>query len=165
MIFDKGLVEAALFSASGPLHLRDLAEKIGLSEESAYDAAESLIDDYNRREGAIQIIKTGKEYLMQLREEYTHVAGKTSDGEITKGTMKTLVTIAYNQPLMQSELFKNLGARVYDDVRTLVDMGLVSKKRVGQSAELTTTKKFSEYFGIGSTKKEDIRAWIDKKQR
>ena len=59
MIFDKGLVEAALFSASGPLHLRDLAEKTGLSEESAYDAAESLIDDYNRREGAIQIIKTG----------------------------------------------------------------------------------------------------------
>ena len=165
MIFNKGLVEAALFSASGPIHLRDLAEKTGLTEDETFEAAESLIDDYRRREGAIQIIKTGREYLMQLREEYTHVAGKTSEGEISKGMMKTLVTIAYNQPLMQSELFRNLGARVYDDVRALVDMGLISKKRVGQSAELTTTKKFSEYFGIGSTKKEDIRAWIDRKQR
>ncbi len=165
MIFNKGLVEAALFSASGPLHIRDLAEKTGLTEDEVYEAGESLIDDYRRREGAIQVIRTGKEYLMQLSEEYTHVAGKTSDGEISKGMMKTLVTIAYNQPLMQSELFRNLGARVYDDVRALVDMGLVSKKRVGQSAELTTTKKFSEYFGIGSTKKEDIRTWIDKKQR
>ena len=165
MIFNKGLVEADLLSAYGPIHLRDLAEKTGLTEDETFEAAESLIDDYRRREGAIQIIKTGREYLMQLREEYTHVAGKTSEGEISKGMMKTLVTIAYNQPLMQSELFRNLGARVYDDVRALVDMGLVSKKRVGQSAELTTTKKFSEYFGIGSTKKEDIRAWIDRKQR
>jgi segregation and condensation protein B len=79
--------------------------------------------------------------------------------------MKTAVTIAYNQPVMQSELCRNLGPRVYDDVRALMDLDLINGKPVGQSLELTTTKKFSEYFGISSTKKEDIRKWIEENER
>ncbi len=62
---------------------------------------------------------------------------------------------------MQSELFKVRGPRTYDDVHALVEMGFVSAKKSGQSKELTTTKKFSEYFGIGSTRKDDIRKWIE----
>jgi segregation and condensation protein B len=66
---------------------------------------------------------------------------------------------------MQSELCRNLGPRVYDDVRALMDLDLINGKRVGQSLELTPTKQFSEYFGISSTKKEDIRRWIEENER
>lgn len=86
--------------------------------------------------------------------------------DLTKSQQKTLMMIAYNQPVMQSKLSRgdNIGSRVYDDVRSLIDMGLVAGKRVGQTLELTTTKKFSEYVGISSTKPEDIRAWLDKRR-
>ena len=53
------------------------------------------------------------------------------------------------------------GPRAYDDVHTLIDMGLVHARPVGQSKELTTTPKFSEQFGVGSTKKADIKKWIE----
>ncbi|MBQ7405078.1 MAG: SMC-Scp complex subunit ScpB, partial [Candidatus Methanomethylophilaceae archaeon] len=75
--------------------------------------------------------------------------------------MRTLSTIAYNQPVLQSELFKTRGPRTYDDVHKLIELGFVSGRKVGQTLELTTTKRFSEYFGIGSTRKADIRAWIE----
>lgn len=156
----KGAVEAALFSAAQPFRVRDIAEKTGLSDEAVRSALKVLIAEYDDRESAIRINKIGSEYRMQLREEYTECAGKFSDMEISRGMMKTVVTVAYNQPVMQSDLCKNLGARIYDDVKNLMEMGLVSGKPVGQSLELTTTKKFCEYFGIEGGKPEDIRKWL-----
>lgn len=161
----KSAVEAALFSAASPITVREIAEKTGLPDAQVRELLKTLIQEYDSRDSAIQITKTENTYRMQLRSEFTDLAEDFSEIELNRGMMKTVVTIAYNQPVMQSELCKNLGARVYDDVRSLIDMGLVSGKRVGQTLELTTTKKFSEYFGIGSTKHEDIRAWIEKRQR
>jgi segregation and condensation protein B len=98
---------------------------------------------------------------MMLRTEYTDFTGKFAKAEMTGGMMRTLSTIAYNQPVLQSELFRTRGPRVYDDVRALMEMDMVAGKRSGQTLELTTTKKFSEYFGIGSTRISDIKKWIE----
>jgi len=158
----KGAVEAALFSSAQGLHVKDVAEKTGLSDNTVRMALKTLIDEYDRRKSAIMIIKIGSEYVMQLRGEYTDYAGKFSELELSSGTMKTVVTIAYNQPVLQSELCKNLGSRIYDDVHELVGLGLINGKPSGQTLELTTTKKFSEYFGISGTKPEDVRKWLEK---
>lgn len=160
----KNAVEAALFSASGPIKLSEIAEKIGVPVEEVRYAAKDLITEYDERGSAIVILKVGSEYRMQLRDEYTDCAGQFSKLEMSRSMMRTVVTIAYHQPVMQSELCRTLGPRVYDDVRALKDMGLIAGKRVGQSLELTTTKKFSETFGINSVKKEDIRKWIQENE-
>ena len=157
----KAAVEAALFSAAGNLRISEMAEKTGLTEEEVRTALLDLRRDYDVRESAIMIAKIGGEYRMMLRTEYTECAGSFSKAEMTPGMMRTLSTIAYNQPVLQSELFKIRGPRTYDDVHALVEMGFVSAKKSGQTKELTTTKKFSEYFGIGSTRKDDIRKWIE----
>jgi segregation and condensation protein B len=157
----KAAVEAALFSAAGNLRISEMAEKTGLTEEEVRTALLDLRRDYDVRESAIMIAKIGGEYRMMLRTEYTECAGSFSKAEMTPGMMRTLSTIAYNQPVLQSDLFKIRGPRTYDDVHALVEMGFVSAKKSGQTKELTTTKKFSEYFGIGSTRKDDIRKWIE----
>lgn len=164
-MYSKGAVEAALFSSAEPVSVSSIAERTGQTEEEVNVALIALIAEYEERGSAIRIVRLGNDYRMQLSDDYTEIAGEFAKVELTKGMMKTLVTIAYNQPIMQSELNKNLGARVYDDVRALREMGLVSGKSIGQSLELTTTKKFSEYFGIGSTRKEDIREWIEKSEK
>ncbi|MBO4569102.1 MAG: SMC-Scp complex subunit ScpB [Candidatus Methanomethylophilaceae archaeon] len=157
----KAAVEAALFSAAGNLRISEMAEKTGLTEEEVRTALLDLRRDYDMRESAIMIAKIGGEYRMMLRTEYTECAGSFSKAEMTPGMMRTLSTIAYNQPVLQSDLFKIRGPRTYDDVHALTEMGFVSAKKSGQTKELTTTKKFSEYFGIGSTRKDDIRKWIE----
>jgi segregation and condensation protein B len=158
---EKGAVEAALFSSSENLRISDIAEKTGLSEEDVRYALKDLRKEYEDRDSAIMIAKIGSEFRMMLRTEYSDYTGMFAKAEMTGGMMRTLSTIAYNQPVLQSELFKTRGPRTYDDVHALVAMDFVSGKKSGQTLELTTTKKFSEYFGIGSTRVADIRKWIE----
>ena len=159
----KGAVEAALYSASDKLSLSEIAEKTGIPVEEVRTAVMDLRRDYEERDSAIQIAKIGTEYRMMLRPEYSECTGNFAKAELSGGVLRTLTTIAYYQPVMQAELLKLRGPRVYDDVHTLVEMDFVSKKRAGNTWELTTTKKFAEYFGIGSTKIKDIQAWIKSK--
>ena len=56
-----------------------------------------------------------------------------------------------------------LGAKIYEHVKDLSDLGLIRLKDVGRTKLITTTPRFSEYFGISSTKKDDIRKWLTKK--
>ncbi len=157
----RGAVEAALFTSSHPMPVREIAERTSLSEEKVKDVLQDLSRVYDMVNSAIRIAKIGNDYAMALREEYTHYAENFVGGELTKGMMKTLATIAYNQPILQSELFRNIGARVYEDVPALIEMGFVHAKKVGQTKELTITKKFMEYFGVEASSKDGIRKWIE----
>ena len=156
----KGAVEAALFSASGNLRTSDIAAKTGLPIEEVRSAIMDLRREYEERDSAIQIAKIGVEYRMMLRPEYSECTGTFAKPEMSAGVLRTLTTIAYYQPVLQSELLKLRGPRVYDDVHVLTEMDFVAKKKSGNTWELTTTKKFAEYFGIGSTKVKDIQKWI-----
>jgi len=155
------MVEAALFAATGPLTPVDIAGRTGLDEASVRYALKDLRMEYDMRGSAIIISKTGEEYRMMLRPDCVGFTDLFARPEISGGMMRTLSTIAYNQPVLQSKLVRTRGPRAYDDVHRLSDMGLVSAKPCGQSYELTTTNKFAEQFGIGSTRKADIKKWIE----
>jgi len=156
----KAAVEAALFSSSENLRVSEIAAKTNLPVEEVRTAVMDLRREYDERDSAIQIAKIGTEYRMMLRPEYSECTGTFSKAELSGGALRTLTTIAYYQPVLQSELLKLRGPRVYDDVHTLVDMDFVARKKAGNTWELTTTKRFAEYFGIGSTRVKDIKAWI-----
>lgn len=157
----RGVVEAALFTSSGPLSMEDLMDRTCLSAEKIENVLKDLERVYDMINSAMRIGKVGDGYSIMLRDEYTGYVEKYVGSELTKGMMKTLATIAYNQPITQSELNRNIGARVYEDVPALVELGLIHAKRVGQTKELTTTRKFLEYFGIESSTKDGIRKWIE----
>lgn len=157
----KGAVEAALFASADNLKLSDIAERTGFPEEEVRTAMMDLRREYEERDSAIVISKIGSEFRMMLRPEFNDYIGMFGKAEMSAGLMRTLSTIAYNQPVLQSELVRTRGPRGYDDVHRLIEMGFVSGRKSGQTLELTTTKRFSEYFGIGSTRKSDIRRWIE----
>lgn len=161
----KGAVEAALFSSAENLRVSDIAVKIERPESAVRQALNDLRKEYNDRNSAMTIAKFGSQYRMMLRSEYADFTGEFSRAEMSGGTMRTLSTIAYNQPVLQSELFKTLGARVYEDVRDLMERGFVNGKKKGQTLELSTTRKFKEYFGITGTGKKAITKWIESQSR
>jgi hypothetical protein len=78
-------------------------------------------------------------------------------------TLKALTLIAYHQPILQSLLAKMLGEAAYEEVERLRGLGLVRTEPKGSTLELWTTKAFAEYFGIASTKPEEIRAFLETK--
>jgi segregation and condensation protein B len=158
----RGAVEAALFASAKGLRVIDIANRTGLTEEAVRVALKSLSIEYERMGSAIKIAKIEAEYAFQLRDEYSHYSEKFSEAEVSRSVLRTAATIAYNQPLLQSELFRTLGSRVYDDVRKLMELDLISGRPKGQTLELTTTRKFAEHFGIEGTSKADVKKWIER---
>ena len=162
---EKSTVEAALFAASEPLTAADIADRTGMDISVIRYALKDLRMEYEMRDSAIIISAIDGNYRMQLRAEYQKYSGVFAAPEFPTGVMRTLSTIAYNQPVLQSQIVKVRGPRGYADITTLVDAGYVYSKPHGQSYMLTTTKKFSEDFGVGSTRPEDVREWILKNSK
>lgn len=154
-----------MFAATESLRVSDIVSRTGLDEASVRYALKDLKMEYDMRDSAIMISEAGGDYRMVLRPDCTKFTEMFARPEMPAGVMRTLSTIAYNQPVLQSKLVTVRGPRAYEDVHTLVDMGFVRARVCGQSKELTTTAKFSEQFGIGSTRKEDIRKWIEEQSR
>jgi segregation and condensation protein B len=154
------VVEAVLFSSSSPVKVAEIADISQLSQDAVRRALHRLIEEYEGKECSMEVVRTGMKYSMQLRKDYVQFSANYAVQELDPGVVKTAAIIAYNQPILQSDLAKKKGANVYDDVRSLRHLGLVTGKKTGQTLLLSTTKKFSEYFGI-STKKEDIKEWME----
>lgn len=155
------IVEAALFSASRPLRAVEIATNTGLTLQAVRKALKILIKEYDERGSAIEIGKVGSAYDMRLREEFQTHAMPFAEREVPEDALKTAALVAYHQPVLQSELVKMLGTGVYDHVRTLRSMGLIRAQKAGHTLKLTTTRRFCEYFGIESTRREDIKRWIE----
>ena len=155
------IVEAVLFASSKPLRMVEMEAATQLSSDVIRRAFARLSKQYQERASSIELIKIGARYAMQLRKEYSAYGMPFSEVEVPKECLRTAAYIAYNQPIKQSELAETLGSEVYEHVRTLRAAGLIAAKRQGHTYLLSTSKKFPEYFGIPSARKEDIKSWME----
>ncbi len=154
------VVEGMLFSADKPLRIADIEDATALERGAVRSAIKKLASDYRRRNTALEVVKVGSRWTMQVRSEYTPAVRSVAAPEVDPKLLRTLALIAYHQPVLQSDLQEMLGPKVYDHVRELKALGLINATPKGASKELTTTQKFPEYFGIDSAKKEDIKKFM-----
>ncbi len=158
-------VEAVLFASSKPLRMNEIVAATQLSEDVIRRAITKLKKEYDERESSIEVVKIGIRYAMQLRKEYTLYGLPFAEKELPREVLKTAAYVAYNQPILQSDLAKTLGSEVYEHVRLLGEAGLITRHRQGQTFLLTTSKHFAEYFGIASSRKEDIKKWMEQQAK
>ena len=163
---EKRLVESILFSASKPVSINEIKETTGLTLNKIKKLLNELIEDYSvklKDETSMEIVKAGEKYAMQVKKKYVDQTIMIAKPEINSNLLKTLTLIAFHQPLKQSNLRRMIGVKAYDHVDELTSMKLVYSKKHGSTEMLTTTKLFPEYFGIDSTKPEDIKDFLVKK--
>jgi segregation and condensation protein B len=163
---EKRIIESILFSTNKPISIKKIKENTGFSTRIIKDSLKDLINDYtiNRKnETSMEIVKAGDKYIMQLKKGYIEPSISVSKPEIKYDILKTLSLIAFHQPLKQSNLRRMAGQKIYDHVDELVSMKIVNTKKHGTTEILTTTKLFPEYFGIDSTKPEEIRKYLAEK--
>lgn len=157
------VIEAELFSAAKPVTVTDLQTASGLDARTIRSALKKLIDEYNSSDRAIEIAKMGPRYAMQVKKEFSKEAGRLANLKIPKDVLKTASLIAYYQPVLQSKMFDLIGNRIYDDVKQLIDLGLVRARPKRKSVELTTTKRFIETFGIDARSRGEVKAWLEER--
>ena len=163
---EERLVESVLFSASKPVSINEIKEATGLPTKKISETIDTLIENYNvnrKNDTSIEIIKAGSKYTMQVKKKFFEQSIMVTKPEIQSHHLKTLALIAFHQPIKQSNLRRMIGPKVYDHVDDLSAMRLIYAKKHGSTEMLTTTKLFPEYFGIDSTKPEELREFLAKK--
>ena len=154
-------VEAALFSGGKALDATEVAEATGLSRNKALGALDSLFELYKTREGALEIVKLGHKYALQLKTEAVEYGRRLAPQEIPSYLLRTLALIAHEQPMLQKELKHKLGDKVYEHVRELVELGMIQRDRKGRSFELSVTQAFMEYFGINADNQNELKTYLE----
>ncbi|MGI0067904.1 MAG: SMC-Scp complex subunit ScpB, partial [Thermoplasmata archaeon] len=157
-------VESVLFASGRPLAVGEISEAIGLSDfRPVQRALRTLQATYENRQTALEVRRVGDRYALQLREEYVPAVQSVTPVEMAPRTLKTLTLIAYHQPILQSILVRMTGDTAYEEVQRLRGMGLIHTEAKGSTLELSTSRRFAECFGIGSTKPEEIRHFLERK--
>lgn len=157
-------LEAILFAGGAPLSVRELTEKAGETDFRVVQRAlRHLVRTYAGRQTSLEIRRVGDRYALQVREEFLPSVHSVQPLEIPPRTLKALTLIAYHQPMLQSTLVKMIGEGAYQEVQELTSFGLIRADPKGSTLSLTTTPRFAEYFGIGSSRPEEIRQFLSKK--
>jgi segregation and condensation protein B len=147
-------VEAALFISGKFMSIQELVALTDVNPILLRRILEDLSDKYS--ESGIEVIHQNNMWKMDVSREYVWMVNKLASGssEFTKAEQESLAIIAYKQPIKQSVLIKIRGNKGYDHVRKFVEMGLINKKRIGHTAELTLNDNFHEYFHLGNAETE-----------
>jgi segregation and condensation protein B len=157
-------VEAVLFASGKPLSVKELTEALSLDDyRPVQKAVRTLEQTYENRQSSLEVRRVGDRFALQLKEEYVATVHAVTPVEMGARTVKALTLIAYHQPILQSHLVRMLGDVAYEEVQHLRGMGLVHTEVRGSTLELTTTRRFAEYFGIPSSRPEEIRKYLEGK--
>jgi segregation and condensation protein B len=150
-------VEALLFLAGTPLSTEEIAGALGMGTGDVGGFLEALAREYSGRGSAIEVVRAGRKWVMQVRED---CAPDTLEGlrpQLPADLLKTAALIAYHQPIKQSKLVAMQGSKAYRHVTTLARMKLIRAQASGHTLELSTTSLFPEYFGLPAEDREGLR--------
>lgn len=141
-------VEAALFIAGKYLTVQELISLTDVNPILLKKILSDLQDLY--KDKGIEIVRKNDLWKMDVSGEYAWMVNKlaTGNAEFGKAEQETLAIIAYKQPMKQSVLIKIRGNKGYDHIKKFVDMGLVHKKKMGHTSELTLSETFYDYFHL-----------------
>jgi segregation and condensation protein B len=143
-------IEAILYLKGKPLTVSEIADYAGCDRATAEEGIIELMDNYARRDSALEVVETATGYSLQLRSDFHDLVQTLIPVELGVGALRTLAAIALNSPILQSELIELRGSGVYQHVPELVELGFVRKRRDGESRSysLQVTPKFHQYFQI-----------------
>ena len=156
-------IEAIIYIKGRPVSLEEIfaclhqqtTESSKISEAdraSIEDGLIELMNDYARRNSALEIVETETGYTLQLKDEYEYLLQELVPAELGKGALRTLAAVALKNPILQTELIDLRGSSAYQQVAELVRLGFVRKREQadGRSYWLEVTNKFHQYFEISN---------------
>ena len=150
MIVAASKIEAILYLKGKPMSIGEIADCAKCDRATAEEGIIELVDEYARRDSALEVVETPQGYSLQLRSDFNELVQTLIPVELGVGALRTLAAIALNSPMLQSDLINVRGSGAYQHVPELVEQGFVRKKRSGDSRSfsLQVTPKFHLYFQI-----------------
>lgn len=141
-------IEAALFISGRFMSLQELIAITNVNPILLKKILADLQDKY--KNSGITIVHQENSWKMDVAENYLEMVNRLATGssEFSKAEQETLATIAYKGPIKQSVIIKIRGNKAYDHIKNFAELGLIIKKKMGHTAELSLSDKFYEYFSL-----------------
>ena len=156
----KNIVESLLFASESPLSVDQL--KSALPETPAAEirrAASALVSEYAARKGGIILAEVAGGYQFRTRPDYSSYVHKLREPQplkLSRAAMETLAIVAYQQPVLRSEIEHIRGVSSGNTLRFLQERKLIrilGRRDVpGRPLVYGTTKKFLETFDLKDLK-------------
>ena len=155
------LLEATLFGAGRSMTVADLSLALGYDEDEMLDSLYSLRSTLKRRRGgALQVAEVGDRWAIEVKPDIANHLPKETKTEIPQKLLKAAALVAYHQPMAQSRVVELLGQKAYDYVRELAQLGMIDRRKDGNTRRLITTRRFSEAFGCPYTDRKKVKQWF-----
>ena len=152
-----GLLEALLLASGDPLPIQRVEELLGCSKEEVLALAESLKQIYAADTHGLELVNVSSKLQLRtkaLYAEYVRNLIAIKPRKLSQAALETLAVIAYQQPVVKSEIDKIRGVDVAPTIKTLLERNLVKilgyQASVGQPALYGTTEEFLSIFGLAS---------------
>lgn len=152
----KSALEAILFAAGEPVPAARISLILEQDEETVWDAARELSEQYEKEGRGIRILKLDKALQMCSAPEYAAVIGKTLEQRkppmLSQPALETLAVVAYFQPVTRAYIDQVRGVDSSYTVGVLIDRGLIERcgklDVPGRPSLLRTTDVFLRTMGI-----------------
>lgn len=152
-----GLLEALLLASGDPLSIGKLQDILVCSKSEVLALADSLQQLCSVEARGIEVVVVAEKLQLRTKAIYADyvrqlVAAKPR--RLSQAALETLAVIAYQQPVVKSEIDKIRGVDVAPTIKTLLERNLVKiigyQASVGQPALYGTTEDFLKVFGLSS---------------
>ena len=143
-------LEAVFFISGRFLSMRELISLSDLNPIIIRELIEKLQGRYNNENSAIEIVEKNNLWKMDVKNEYHEIVNRLATGssEFSKSEKETLAIVAYKQPIKQSILVKIRSNKAYDHIKKFFEQGLIKKKRIGRTYEISLSDEFYDYFNV-----------------
>ena len=150
------IVEALIFVADEPISAKVLAEVLEEDKETIDSAIEELKNDFDGREGGLQLREIASGWQISTRAEFHEEVRKflktRPNAKLSLAALETLAVIAYKQPATVPEILEIRGVQSASAIKTLLDKRLIvakgRKETVGRPMLYGTSKDFLIQFGL-----------------
>ncbi|HSE30405.1 MAG TPA: SMC-Scp complex subunit ScpB [Pyrinomonadaceae bacterium] len=151
------IIETLIFVADEPLTTKVIAAVLKENDKEAIErAARLLADEFNNRNGGLQLREVAGGWQFATRPEYhEHVRAflrTRPSAKLTIASLETLAVIAYRQPITVPEILEIRGVQSPSAIKTLLDKKLIvakgRKETVGRPMMYGTSKDFLLQFGL-----------------
>ncbi len=151
-------IEAILFAAGEPVHIKRLAEITGLDIEETHNVLQSLGTQLDERGSGICLVKMQDRYQLCTRTEFAQQVRTVLDirrnAPLSQAAFEVLAVVAYNQPVTKSFVEQVRGVDCSGVMATLCQKCLIEEKGrldlPGRPLIYGTTPEFLRCFCISS---------------
>ncbi len=159
------IIEAVVFLSGTPVAIKDIAEKLDVSEGMINNSIEELKKKYGENSG-LQLMTFNKKLQFcsnpDLVEEVTGVLNPIKEKELSRSLLEVAAIIAYKQPITRIDMEEIRGNSEYA-IQKLLELKMIEpvgrKDTVGRPVLFGTTDEFLKRFQIESL--EDLPNYED----